>query len=773
VFPSLALGSLGILSWRPEPFFRVLLFALWGLLAVHLVWTGQARRFITAQYSEQKINQPILEIVELSRALPHILRNWDWEEQIPFFPILEDREALADFLSDGLNLNVLNIDYRLEISRPGRLVSSVQTRPFPPCRFPDREGVWTEGDETSHARFPLMAGGSPWGWVDLHFSPRSPVLSGKEPLPVQTGMYDLEGRRLESGSIFLPARLSPRSLGRLNGIVTQYQEGNRILLFYLPSWENPFPYLLFAGILLGGILLSLPFPLRPRSFLFLAVVPFLVLLSLTMLLALLLTARQNRDLVRLVNQWNSSVQQSLLASTERLSPTLTYTAGVLSGGERIRASARFCPDAVMARPPSLRPVVHPLEGENYLFFMDTEGRINALLQPTLPDLGRPLAWQSQRTWGLLLGLLSFSLMGLLLLARRFASPIQDMALAARRVQKGDLFNPEISLASEELRDLGEALKASITRLQSEDRTLKEILTALPAGIALFSGSTCLFRNAPMEGLQLPDDQAAGLPVAGTQSRDGRLLQFQKVPLPGERWLLIVRDITSEEAARKLQGFADIARIVAHEVKNPLTPIRLSLDYLRDLQTRDPQRFQKEAKAVLAEILGSVEDLEKAALEFSDFARLPALKKECVDLAELLEAWLNPFTASGRIVFLSSGSARVEVDTRLFKRALFNLINNGWQSASPPPRVHVQVRGGDHVEIHVRDEGPGLEPEARAHLFEPYFTTKTSGTGLGLLIARKIIEEHGGTLSLGPEGPGLHLIISLPKTGEGDSLSRPD
>ena len=762
--PFLALGSAGLLTWRREPFFRVFLFACWGLLAPHLLWTGQAQRYMADHYAEMKINQPILEVVELTHSLPRVLQNFDWEAQIPFFSLLEDRGALADYLAEGLNLDVLNMDYRLEVGREGRFFSVVQTRPFKECSVPEREGIFPAGNEVMHARFPLLAGGVPWGFVIIHFSPRSPVLSGAEPLPIQTGIYDGQGRLLEAGSVFLPPNLAPDSLKKMDGIVSLYQEGSRTLLFYFPAWEHSFPYLLFAALLLAGILLSLPFPFRPRSFLFLTVVPFILVLGLTLLLALALTARQSRELIRIVDQWNGSVQQSLVSQGQRISPTLTYTDGLLSAGAQIRAAFRYCPADIMARLPLTLPRIYSLEGDSYLFFMDTDGRVSALLQPTLPDLKGPLAWQAARTWGLLLTLLSFSLMGLLLLAKRFAEPVQVMAAAARRIQKGELFNPQVSLASEELQELGEALKTSITRLQSEDRTLKEILAALPAGVALYSGTECLFRNAPMEALDLGENQVAGLPGSGTQTRGGRLMQFQKVALPAGRWLFIAQDITAEVSAQKLQAFADIARIVAHEVKNPLTPIRLSLDYLKELREKDAQKFLAEAPAVMREILESVEDLEKAALEFSDFARLPVLHKENVDLNGFIEGWLGPFIAAGRLDFIRREEpVSADVDPRLFKRALFNLLNNAWQSASPPPAVHVELRVEASIEIHVSDEGPGLPPEARSRLFEPYFTTKTSGTGLGLLIARRIAEEHGGTLTLlADDGPGLHFVLTLPR-----------
>jgi signal transduction histidine kinase len=175
--------------------------------------------------------------------------------------------------------------------------------------------------------------------------------------------------------------------------------------------------------------------------------------------------------------------------------------------------------------------------------------------------------------------------------------------------------------------------------------------------------------------------------------------------------------------------------------------------------------------VLGEIAQSVDDLEHAAMEFSDFARLPALQREDRDLAELLAGWLAPYAASADVRFEPpDGAVRADVDPRLLKRALFNLLANAWQSAAPPPPVTVLLDAASkEARIRVTDAGPGVPPELLERLFEPYFTTKVSGTGLGLLIARRIVEEHGGSIEArrAPEG-GLEVEIRLPLAGSSGS-----
>jgi signal transduction histidine kinase len=766
----LAAGSFGLVCWRLEAFAPTALAALWGLALPHALASAEWQAYLDGPHAALRLQRPSLEALELGRSVPGLLAGWDWLEQGRDFPLMEDTGSLAERLAHRAGLDRGTVDYSMTLIRDGAAISVSRSALLrAPARGDAPAGAFRmdarEPDLLSGV-FPLWEGGRPWGEAVVQFRPRPPSSPEGETMPVLIGLYDRAGNPLEPGSVFLPPHLGSADPEDLPGWTAVHDEGDRRALFYLPAWEFPFPYLPFALLLLVGVILSLPRPFDPRGLLALAMLPLMALLALAALLAFTFTLRQERDLRALQEQWSAGAQKDLLDESAGVLPDLQYRGGILDGGAELSSSLRYAPAALMASPP-FRPRTVEFRGRPYLFFIDTEGRLCALQRPNLPALEKPVAWLARRTWGIFLASLAGALMVLLGLLKRFTEPIARLAESARAIQRGAPFDPGALSASREINDLAEALRDAIGRLRHEERTLREILARLPVGVALVGGGATLFRNAPLEAAGLAVEELETLPDHATFSRGGRVFLARRVPLPGGRLLLLASDITAEVTAQKMTTFAEVARIVAHEVKNPLTPIRLSIDYLKELAARDPARYRAESPAVLEEIAQSVDDLEHAAMEFSDFARLPALQREDRDLAELLAGWLAPYASSADVRFEPpDGAVRAAVDPRLLKRALFNLLANAWQSASPPPPVTVRLNAADGAAwIRVSDAGPGVPPELLERLFEPYFTTKASGTGLGLLIARRIVEEHGGSIEARnrPEG-GLTVEIRLPMSG---------
>jgi nitrogen fixation/metabolism regulation signal transduction histidine kinase len=223
-----------------------------------------------------------------------------------------------------------------------------------------------------------------------------------------------------------------------------------------------------------------------------------------------------------------------------------------------------------------------------------------------------------------------------------------------------------------------------------------------------------------------------------------------------------------ERSNRLAAWAEMARQVAHEVKNPLTPIQLSAEHLRRVY-RDPGvDFERALESCTQTILKQVGNLRGIVTEFSSFARPPAAVLEPQDPAELAAEVVRPYQTAlppGVALTLRAapGLPQVLADRRLVHRALLNLVENALQAVADAGTVEVTVREeGGQVEFAVTDSGPGISPEMRARVFEPFFSTKTSGSGLGLALVKKIVEDHGGGIALeDAPGHGTRARLWLP------------
>jgi two-component system nitrogen regulation sensor histidine kinase NtrY len=253
----------------------------------------------------------------------------------------------------------------------------------------------------------------------------------------------------------------------------------------------------------------------------------------------------------------------------------------------------------------------------------------------------------------------------------------------------------------------------------------------------------------------------------------------RVPVPGAgepSELLVVEDATEELRAQRLLAWAEMARIIAHEIKNPLTPIRLSTEHLREVWKRDREHFEPVFERCTTNILAQVDELRQIALEFSTYSSIPRIDPAPADLVaamgELIEGYRAAPPPGVEVVF----EPRVKVlparvDSRLLGRAVRNLIENAIRASAGGGRVTLRLEAeGSRAKIAVLDEGPGVAPELLPRIFDPYFSTHDTGTGLGLPIARRIAEEHGGEIAARnrTEEPGarrgLEVAITLPAEG---------
>jgi two-component system nitrogen regulation sensor histidine kinase NtrY len=261
----------------------------------------------------------------------------------------------------------------------------------------------------------------------------------------------------------------------------------------------------------------------------------------------------------------------------------------------------------------------------------------------------------------------------------------------------------------------------------------------------------------------PDRLAQGqVQIAGQNSMRTLLVRIAAEHDDGEIGGFVVTfdDITELLSAQRKAAWADIARRIAHEIKNPLTPIQLSAERLKRKYLKDIQNDAETFQICTDTIIRHVEDIGRMVDEFSSFARMPAPVLKPEDLAAIVErAVFLERTAHPKIGFETHFAMRpvpLRCDARLVGQALINILKNAIESIEgriaegapvPPGHITVTVEAEAQVAITIDDNGKGLPAHGRERLTEPYVTTRAKGTGLGLAIVKKIMEDHQGELVL--------------------------
>ncbi len=230
-----------------------------------------------------------------------------------------------------------------------------------------------------------------------------------------------------------------------------------------------------------------------------------------------------------------------------------------------------------------------------------------------------------------------------------------------------------------------------------------------------------------------------------------------------------------EYLQKVSAWQEVARRLAHEIKNPLTPIQLSVQELVIKYRGDDPAYRRLLDTAAEILQEEIASLRRLVDDFSAFSKLPKVEPQPLDLAALVEELprLHPEWHEQVTTDVRPGPATALCDKTLLRRALANLVDNALEAAAeagraPAVRITVEPRPGQQtVALVVDDNGPGVPPDKRRRIFDPYVTFKASGTGLGLAIVRKIVIDHGGDVSTEQAPPplgGARFVVEIPAAG---------
>ncbi|MEQ1801485.1 MAG: ATP-binding protein [Gammaproteobacteria bacterium] len=435
---------------------------------------------------------------------------------------------------------------------------------------------------------------------------------------------------------------------------------------------------------------------------------------------------------------------------------------------------------------------------------------------------------------LLLSLLSAAT-GAFYLARRLAAPIESLAAGTEAVAKGDFDTRLPPGAADEVGFLIESFNGMIERLgraREESRVSQQQLERERANLATILGrlSTGVIAIAADGRIRIANDAAGEILGVDLASRAGssldeisgtgplpaqfidacrphlkgeqrewrgqivlrtegarRILNCASSALPGVDLagdepaftmhaggaIIVFDDVTELLVAQREAAWGEVARRLAHEIKNPLTPIRLAAErirrrYLPTMTAEDGQVLDRSTHTIVQQ----VEAMRDMVNAFSEYARAPAVTIAQVDLGQLVRevAWLYRAQEGQPVVKLAlEDELHVEADAVRVRQLLHNLIRNAQEALEGQADGAIEIVAkslpvGERAfaEISVADNGPGIDADVIGRLFEPYVTSKKKGTGLGLAIVKKLVEEHGGTVAAENLAErGARLVVRLP------------
>ena len=400
----------------------------------------------------------------------------------------------------------------------------------------------------------------------------------------------------------------------------------------------------------------------------------------------------------------------------------------------------------------------------------------------------------------------------LALAKGITVPIQRLAEGTHEVAQGNLDyrietsgDDEIGTLVASFNQMTEDLKHTHSELEQRRQYMETLLANITAGVISVdrSGRVTIVNKAAEqtlglqasdvlhrhyeEGLRTPELQPlldvieqvqGGVGVKSVIRLGGpdssRTFMTAAASLQDDKghtlgFMVFMEDITEIQNVQRVEAWREVARRIAHEIKNPLTPIQLSAQRLRKRYENVLDGDGSVLDKCTSTIIRQVDELKTLVNEFSNFARLPTAQLAADDLNEVVREALFLFKEGHREVefdFSEQASIpSVELDREQIKRALFNLLDNAVASLNGTGRIEIATRFDETfgmVRLEVADEGEGIAREDRGRVFEPYYSTKKDGTGLGLSIVGTIVADHRGYIRVRPNQPhGTRFIMEFP------------
>ncbi|WP_461829071.1 sensor histidine kinase, partial [Aquifex sp.] len=343
------------------------------------------------------------------------------------------------------------------------------------------------------------------------------------------------------------------------------------------------------------------------------------------------------------------------------------------------------------------------------------------------------------------------------LARFISEPIERLTEKALQISKGNLDvkieeekrGDEIEKLYRAFSQMRENLKKLYENLRREQENLRKLLDTLPVAVLFLGKDGRDFRNktfARMFG------KVESLERFFEEVKRNKNIRVEKLETE-EGTIYIFEDVTPIVLAERFKVWEEAVKRIAHEIKNPLTPIKLNLE--RILRNLHKEKLDREKLSELIRvILKEVDRINLLITQFRNLSFDRKLEPKKIRLSHLLEEVKRVYLNTG-IKIEIEGDREVVGDEGILKEVFFNLINNSIENGAT--KVLIKLEGSKLI---YRDNGKGLSPEEARHIFEPFFSTNPKGFGIGMSVVKKIVEEHGWEVKVMPSAEGFYLEIDF-------------